>query len=286
MRRHQLIAPALFCLALGAAGLARAADSDDAVCAAYKSNWEAVRSGGNLAAMTSAANSISAECPTLRHQANAVVTSMRRANEHRTAPARTASHESRDDRAAATAAAADDAAYAMARSLNTVDAYNAYLSTYPDGRHAADAMAAKEPPPSTTSSTSVSTTSTPITLVVCNKAKTDISVALVYEPVGETVSWRYIGWYVIHPTECNTLVDTDTQLLYLYAKGTDGTVWGNKNIGSDPPVNHCLVADAAYDFMIKATDTTCPANAVAEPFFTVKPSVTSGTYTFNFVLNS
>jgi len=291
MRRRPLTAFAALALCLigfwfGAAGLARAADTDDAVCAAYRSNWEAVRSGGNLAAMTSAANSISAECPTLKRQALAAAAALRRPVEHRpTAPGRAG--PSTSEIAAGRAAAADDAAFSMAQSINTAAAYQAYRSNYPDGRHIADADAALQPPPTPTpDSSTASNTVQHISIVVCNKAKTDISVALVYDPVGELVSWRYVGWFVIHPTECNSLEDTDNQLFFLYAKGTDGTTWGNKNLGSDAPQNHCLVADAAYDFMIKSADTTCPANAVAEPFFTVHSTVSSGQYTFNFVLDS
>jgi len=288
MRRHQLIALSAALLSLAAVGAARAADSDDPVCAAYKSNWEAVRSGGNLAAMTSAANSISAECPTLRRQAQAAVAALRKPVEHHTsAPVRAG--PSASEIAAGREAAADDAAFSMAQSINTAAAYQAYRTNYPNGRHIDDANAALQPPPSTdTSATTTSTTSTDthISIVACNKAKTDISVALVYDPVGETVSWRYIGWFVIHPGACNTLEDTDNQLFYLYAKGTDGTTWGDTNIGSDPPQKHCLVADAAYDFMIKSSDSTCPANATIESFFTVHSSVSSGPYTFNFVLNS
>jgi uncharacterized membrane protein len=283
MRRHQLTPLAAFVLCLAAAvvaapGLARAADTDDAVCAAYRSNWDAVQSGHNLAAMTSAANSISAECPSLRHQANAAVAAMHR---RLTPPARPAP-TAHDDRAEAHAAA-DDAAYGMARTLNTAAAYNAYLSNYPNGRHATEANEAVQPPPSNNATTATTDTSSHITLAVCDKYKTDISVALVYDPVGDVVNWRYIGWFVIHPNDCNSIGVTDNQLFFLYAKATDGTIWGNKAIGSDAAQNHCLVSDAAYDFLIKSSDPTCPANAVSEPFLTVRSTVTTGQFEFNFL---
>ena len=278
MPRVQLIA--LVALVLFGANAAHA-QSSDAVCAAYKSNWDQVRSGGNLTAMASAAGSISAECPTLRREANAAVAEARRASEHsaaaHTQTARTDRLRYQEDKAAIAAAAADDAAYSMAQNINTVSAYNAYISSYPNGRHVAQANAAVQPAPTPGSG--------PIVVNVCNKAKTDISVATVYKPTNETDNWRYIGWYVVHPAGCSIIANTYDPTFYLYAKGTDGITWGAQPIGKDQPAKHCLVANAAYDFLLKSSEVNCPNNATVQPFFTITSGVTSGDYTFNFVLN-
>ena len=106
-------------------------------CARYNDPWAKVAGGTNLQAMEAVFNSIPSFCP-LKAQARARIAAVRtRLTPPTPRPTVVGS--------------IDDSAYKDARDTDTLQAYDDYLSAYPNGRHRADAQAARDalaaPPP-------------------------------------------------------------------------------------------------------------------------------------------
>jgi uncharacterized membrane protein len=256
-------------LVLLPAARAHAQASEDPVCAAYRNNWEKALKSGDKAAITRAAGAISRACPALRSEA---ANRVAKVDVPPSPPKRNREANRGSDNgagaAAAAAIAADDAAFAIARQTGTLEAFQAYLSSYPYGRHADDARALSQP-------------LQPITVAACNRIGEAIYVQEVYLPTGEA-RWRYKGSFEVQAGACVTLFDTKNRTFYLRAETVaNTTVLQGSGDGDIKTINECAVSGAAYDFTLNANE-ACPSNALSTAFISVEPTISSGAYTFNF----
>ena len=95
-------------------------------------------------------------------------------------------------------------------------------------------------------------TSSAITLRVCNHANAEVQVAVSYIPVGGS-DWRNQGWRTIKAGTCNDVIKTSNRTIYARAQESDDA---SQYWGSD--IKQCVEYPGPYDFMTASDDTTCP----------------------------
>jgi uncharacterized membrane protein len=144
------------------------------------------------------------------------------------------------------ASAADDAAFQKAQLANTYDAYNTYMSSYPSGRHAAEAKTARD----------ALASAEPYRVHVCNKSSKNVVFAAVYQPVGDSTVWKHEGWWKAAPNDCVYIFDTGNPSFAIRAESIekdDTTYWGKADF------NQCFQTDGPYHFNVTVGVTDCPA---------------------------
>lgn len=235
--------------------------AEDPTCASYRNAWERARNDGNTAEMRQLKGPISQACAALSVEVTKVLRDIDAAEAQRRAD------EAARERQAVLEAneLAEANAWKIAKSGNTIEGYDAFLSAYPSGANRQNALEAKSV---------LIDAAKPYALHVCNTSGEIIYMSIFYKPVGETTNYRYVGWYKLNNSECHD-VTTSNPYFYVYAKdGSNQDIWSGDSA-------KCMAETDTFDFLKVPGPAPCPSGTVSKNAIEIKASSKDYTHNLN-----
>jgi uncharacterized membrane protein len=143
-------------------------------------------------------------------------------------------------------------------------------STAPSNAVDTDTNGLPQTPEAASAGTQPTTASFSVT--TCNKTQEILGVAVSYVPVGETTTWRNVGFFSLNPGDCKNLFSTQNRNFYLRAQDGAGYHWGEG-------IRLCLENPGPYDFNTAGSG-SCPDGSITDTF-ALFTNDSGGDYTWN-----